>query len=132
MFAKTADIIDNLIASLCTEFTLTDEGDINGFLGIDVKHLSDGSYELMQPGFIDRIIKEVRLEDESKEHTTPAVSKLLSKDADGEACEYSWNYWKVIGMLNYLSATTWKDILFATHQCARFANKPMRVHEIAV
>ena len=28
MFAKTADIIDKLIASLRTEFTLTDEGDV--------------------------------------------------------------------------------------------------------
>ena len=96
MFAKTADIIENLIASLRTEFTLTDEGDVNGFLGIDVKNLSDGSYELTQPGFIDRIIKEVGLEDELKEHTTPAVSKLLSKDEDGylKATSYTGLYYK--------------------------------------
>ena len=106
-------IIDKLIASLHTEFMLTDEGDINGFLGIDVKNLPDGSYELMQSGFIDHIIKEVRLKDEYKYHATPAVLKLLSKDEDSEAHEYSWNYQIVIGMLNYLSTTTQKDILFA-------------------
>ena len=66
IFAKTADIINKLIASLHTDFTLTDEGDINGFLCIDVKNLPDGSFELKQPGFINSIIKEVRLKDESK------------------------------------------------------------------
>jgi len=35
-------------------------------------------------------------------------------------------------MLNYIAAMTQKDILFATHQCAHFSNRPMRVQEIAI
>ena len=124
--------IDGLIDSLCLDFNLTDEGDVSSFLGIDMKNLPDGSYELMQPGFIDQIIHKDGLELELKEHSTPVTTKLKSKDKDSEAWEYTWNYRKGIGMLNYLSATTQKDILFATHQCACFMNKPMRVHKIAV
>jgi len=125
IFAKTDDTIDGLIDSLCLDFNLTDEGDVSSFLGIDMKNLPDGSYELMQPGFIDQIIHKDGLELELKEHSTPVTTKLKSKDKDSEAWEYTWNYRKGIGMLNYLSATTQKDILFATHQCAHFVNKPM-------
>ena len=122
IFTKTDDIIDGLIESLCLDFNLTHEGEVSSFLGIDVKNLPNGSYELTQPGFINQIIHEVGIGLESKEHSTPVITKLISKDEDGEAWEYTWNYRKVMGMLNYLSATTQKDILFATHRCARFAN----------
>jgi len=45
-----------------SKMALANEVDISGFLGIDVKKLlPDGSYKLMQLGFIDHIIKEVRL-----------------------------------------------------------------------
>ena len=88
------------------DFNLTNEGDISSFLGIDVKNLPDGSYELMQPGFINQIIHKVGLELDLKEHSTPAITKPISKDEDGDAWEHTWNFRKVIGMLNYLSATT--------------------------
>ena len=58
--------------------------------------------------------------------------KLLSKDEDSEECKDSWNYWKVIGTLNYLSVMTEKNILFVIHQCVCFMNKPMWVHEITI
>ena len=89
IFAKTADIINKLIASLHTDFTLTDEGDINGFLCIDVKNLPDGSYELTQPRFIDCTIKEVRLKDESKEHAMP--------------CQQCWNYYPKMKMAKHVN-----------------------------
>ena len=49
---------------------------------------------------------------------TPAVYKeILFKDEDGPARKQDWNYRSLIGMLNYLAATTRPDILFAVHQC---------------
>ena len=38
----------------------------------------------------------------------------------------------VVGMLNYISNCTRPDILFATHQCARFSNDPKKSHETAI
>ena len=37
-------------------FTLTDEGDIDKFLGIEINHLDEKIFKISQPFMIDRII----------------------------------------------------------------------------
>lgn len=51
---------------------------------------------------------------------------------DGPERKQSWNYRSVIGMLNYLAASTRPDILYAVHQCARFSADPKLCHQRAV
>jgi len=46
----------------------------------------------MQPGFTDCIIKEVGLEEESKEHAMLALAKLITKDENGKIHETDWKY----------------------------------------
>jgi len=67
-----------------------------------------------------------------KVHATLALAKFITKDESGKLHEADWNYCKIIGMLNHLAAVTRKDILFATHQCAYFLNRPMRLHQISI
>jgi hypothetical protein len=54
LFAKNDEMISDLCKSLATEFLLIDEGDIKGFLGIQIDHRleSDGSITITmsQPG----------------------------------------------------------------------------------
>ena len=64
--------------------------------------------------------------------TTPTISLLLAKDKDGPDRKHSWNYRTLKGMLGYLQLTTRPDISMATHQCARFNNRPKLSHERAV
>ena len=48
-----------LLSSLCKsvpKFTLTDEGDIDKFLGIEITHLDDKRFKISQPFLIDRIV----------------------------------------------------------------------------
>jgi hypothetical protein len=35
-------------------------------------------------------------------------------------------------MMLYLAGSTWPDIAYAVHQCARFSHNPKRSHEIGV
>ena len=37
-------------------FILTDEGDVNKFLGIEITHNEDSSFEMSQPFLIERLI----------------------------------------------------------------------------
>jgi hypothetical protein len=46
--------------------------------------------------------------------------------------EHSWNYRSLIGMLNYLAASTRPDIAFVIHQCARFTTNLKRSHELVI
>ena len=46
LFARKPETLDNLITSLQQEFTLTDEGDVGAFLGLDIKRNEKGQLEL--------------------------------------------------------------------------------------
>jgi len=132
LFAKEDKLLDSFVLSLQSEFNLTCAGDVGAFLGIQFTRSSHGPLELTQPGLISKIVKECGLDEESKRHNTPAVTKLLSKDCSGPQREHSWNYRMIVGMLTYLSMSSRPDIAFAVHQCARFSSCPMRIHEIAI
>ncbi len=68
-----------------------------------------------------------------KLHKTPAILKqVLTKDTNVPIRKQDWDCQSAIGMLNYLAGCTQPDILFATHQCARFSSDPKFSHENAV
>ena len=135
IFGKNKEVADKVIHDLHKKFTLTEEGDVSSYLGVMVDiNQEDDSISLTQPYLIDRIIEELgEAISEANVKNTPSVYKeILHKDTDGPERKQSWNYRSVIGMLNYLSASTRPDILFAVHQCARFAADPKLSHERAV
>ena len=132
LFATDDSTLDIFVLSLQEEFVLTCDGDVGAFLGITIVRNAKGHLEFTQPGLIDKIIKECGLENDSKQHKTPAVTTILQRDADGAQREHSWKYRTLIGMLTYLSMSPRPDIAFAVHQCARFSTCPMRIHEITV
>ena len=138
IFCRDEKKIDAFVAELHSKFTLTDEGDVATYLGIDVKkrQRKDGlanelEYSLTQPHLTKRIIEFLALSD-SRIHTTPAEDKkLLDRDEEGPGRTYQWSYRSIMGMLNYLCGTR-PDLLFAVHQCARFCENPKLSHEKAV
>ena len=127
--------INNIIKSLKKDYNLTDEGDLNEYLGIKVERAKKGKARtLTQPTLIKRILKTVGLsEDREKGRPvrTPAT-KVLHKDVGGHARKLKWDYRSVIGMLNWLTRSTRPDILFAVSQVGRFMAFPKKSHEDAV
>ena len=127
------DLINKHIANLKDKgYTLTTEedGDMFGFLGIDVKQ-SGTSIELTQKGLIQKAINYVGLADGNSK-PTPAAANPLGADKHGEPFHEDWNYAAAIGMLLYVSSNTQPDIQFAVHQCARFTHNPKKSHGEAV
>ena len=122
--------IELLRASKPTSFSLAEESDVAGFLGILMNKTEEGT-ELKQTGLIDRILISLGLEDSSPKKT-PAEKIPLGKDEDGQQRQEGWNYRSVIGMMMYLATNSRPDIAFAVNQCCRFANNPKQSHEKAV
>lgn len=59
IISPSKDTINRLIASMQSgpeNFKLTDEGDVNKFLGVEITRIDDKSFELSQPFLIDRIV----------------------------------------------------------------------------
>ena len=71
------------------KFILTDEGDIDKFLGIEIRHVDDNKFELCQPFLIDRIANFLGLqnnewESNSNSRSTPVGKPILNKDLKGK------------------------------------------------
>ena len=133
--AEDEKVLNKLVTNFKKQgYTLTDEGTLTKYLGVDVKARASGGFELTQTFLIQRIIELLGLEGESKHNTKPTLAgkPLLNKDENGELRRNSWNYRQAIGMLTYLQGTTRPDIAMAVHQCARFSQDPKLLHERAV
>ena len=113
---------------------VTDEGDVQDFLGVNIDKQKDGTIKLSQPHLVDQILKDLNMSNDNvKTKETPAmVSKLLKRDEDGPEFDQSFHYRSIIGKLHYLEKGTRSDISYITHQCARFAERPKECHAKAI
>ena len=125
--------IDKCMSDLSSKFEITDEGDIDEYLGVKVTRLDDGRITLTQPHLIVSIIQDLGFKENTKGKDTPAPSTAnLNRDASGEDHNEQWDYRSVIGKLNFLEKSTRPDIAYAVHQCARYSSNPKASHASAV
>ena len=85
-------------------YVLTDEGDIDKFLGIKIKEITKNKYESSQPFLIERIVnllgfRQNQLDVCTKTKITPVGKPLLNKDLEGKPRKKDWKYSTAIGML---------------------------------
>ena len=86
------DHIDSLVESMKTgkeNFVLTDEGDINKFLGIEITQCDDKRFKVYQPFRIDRIVSLLNIDTtdygmETNTKPTTVGKPLLHKDLAGK------------------------------------------------
>ena len=61
------------------KFTLTDEGEIDKFLGIEITHLDDKRFKISQPFLIDRIVAYLSIDSNEYSIGTNSKSTPVSK-----------------------------------------------------
>ena len=119
--------------SLKQSFELTDEGDLQDYLGTQLTKHPDGWFELQQKKTTDNCLEMLGMGPTAKNvktHDTPAESsKILHANEDRANWKHVWNYRVVVGCLNYLQAMTRPDLAYSVHQCTRFCNNPKLLHE---
>ena len=131
--------IDATIALMKTKLKLTEEGDLNDFLGVNIER-KDGGFWLTQPHLINQILEALRLKKKgepiskhSKSRSTPMIStKILQKETDSPPFDNHFNYRSVIGKIAYLEKGTRPELAYACHQCSRYSSDPRKVHGEAV
>lgn len=127
--------IEQIIRDIrAAKLDITEEGDLQDFLGINIERRKDGTIHLTQPHLIDQILKELRLDKEgTKAKSTPAAcSKILGRHSESPDFDGAFDYRSVIGKLNYLERGTRSDIAYIVHQCARFTACPKVEHAEAL
>jgi hypothetical protein len=115
-------------------YVLIDEGEINKFLGIEIKEITRHKFELSQQFLIKRIVNLLGLgqnefDVQTKTKICPVGKPLLNKDLEGKPCKKGWKYCTAIGMLTYLQGNTRPEISMTTHQLAQFCQDLRLSHE---
>ncbi|GJS53939.1 retrovirus-related pol polyprotein from transposon TNT 1-94 [Tanacetum coccineum] len=115
------DMCDEFAKIMHDEFEMSMTGELNFFLGLQIKQMEDGIF-FNQSKYIKEMLKKFGLE-ESKPMKTPMSSDTkLTKDEECESVD-STKYRGMIGSLLYLTASR-PDVMFSVWLCARFQEAP--------
>ncbi|KAJ9548285.1 hypothetical protein OSB04_020828 [Centaurea solstitialis] len=130
IFGSTCPNFCDIFSKLMmTRYEMSMMGELNFFLGLQVKQLSAGIF-INQAKYIKDILKKYNLENAKIMKTPMSPSCALDSDPDGIAVDVT-PYRGMIGSLMYLTASR-PDIMFSTCLCARYQSKPKVSHLKAV
>ncbi|GJR93164.1 retrovirus-related pol polyprotein from transposon TNT 1-94 [Tanacetum coccineum] len=130
IFGSTSqNLCDDFAKIMHDEFEMSMMGELNFFLGLQIKQMEDGIF-FNQSKYIKEMLKKFRLED-SKPTKTPMSTEIKFTKDDEDDSVNSSNYRGMISSLLYLS-TSRPNIMFSICLCARFQENPKTTHLEAV
>nr|GEV99283.1 copia protein [Tanacetum cinerariifolium] len=115
------DLCDDFSKIMHDEFEMSMMGELNFFLGLQIKQLEDGIF-FNQSKYIKEMLKKFGLEDSKPIRTPMSFEIKLTRDKDRESVNDT-KYRGMIGSLLYLMASR-SDIMFSVCLCARFKEDP--------
>jgi len=111
------------------EFEMSMIGELNYFLGLQVKQTAEGIF-ISQSKYARDLVKRFGLDGKSHARTPMSTSVKISSDLVGKSIDPSL-YRSMIGSIMYLTASR-PDIAFSVGVCARFQANPKESHLTAV
>ncbi|KAJ1684899.1 hypothetical protein LUZ63_016289 [Rhynchospora breviuscula] len=111
------------------EFEMSMMGELNFFLGLQIKQLQDGIF-ISQTKYAKELIKKFGVEDSKSLDTPMEKSANIDADEKGKPIDITL-YRGIIGSLFYLTAGR-PDIMYAVCLCARYQANPKESHHKAV
>ena len=130
IFGSTCqDLCDDFSKIMHDEFEMSMMGELNFFLGLQIKQLEDGIF-FNQSKYIRDMLGKFGLEDSKPIKTPMSTETKLVKDEESESVDNT-KYRGMIGSLLYLTASR-PDIMFSVCLCARFQEDPKTIHLEAV
>ncbi|CAH9056104.1 unnamed protein product, partial [Cuscuta epithymum] len=122
--------IQNLIQKLHSSFSLKHLGDIDFFLGIEVRKLGDGSLHLSQTKYVRDLLYQTGMLD-SKGVKTPMISSCKLTNTGSPCLPDPSTYRSVVGTLQYATLTR-PEISYAVNKVCQFMAAPLQEHWKAV
>ncbi|KAI3769842.1 hypothetical protein L6452_00956 [Arctium lappa] len=119
----------NFANLMVSRFQMNLMGEMNFFLGLQVKQFSTGIF-INQSKYIRDILRKFQMENSKPIGTPMAPGTKIGSDPSGKAVDIR-TYRGMIGSLMYLTSTR-PDIMFSTCLCARYQANPKEIHLSAV
>ncbi|KAJ1696040.1 hypothetical protein LUZ63_012738 [Rhynchospora breviuscula] len=130
IFGSTnATLAQEFSSLMSSEFEMSMMGELNFFLGLQIKQLQDGIF-ISQIKYAKELIKKFGVEDSKSLDTPMGKSANIDADEKGKPMDITL-YRGIIGSLLYLTASR-ADIMYAVCLCARYQANPKDSHHKAV
>ncbi|GAU31266.1 hypothetical protein TSUD_153410 [Trifolium subterraneum] len=130
IIGSSPTLVQHLVDKLDAVFSLKQLGDLDYFLGIEVKHLKDGSLLLTQTKYIKDLLVKTNMFDCNPIATPMMSSCKLSKVGSDNVADATL-YRSVVGSLQYATITR-PEISFAVNKVCQFMPTPLESHWAAV
>lgn len=114
--------IQEIYNCLKKEFEMTDLGDLNYFLGLEV-HREDGKYSVSLEGYIERVADRFGLRD-AKAAKTPMDEVFVKVETESVALQESTTYRSLVGALLYIAVCARPDIAVSASLLGRRVASP--------
>ena len=122
--------IKSLVTKLNSEFSLKDLGNLDYFLGIEVRHQPNGALILAQSKYIRDLLTKTRM-DEANSISSPMVGGCKLTKSGYESFSDPILYRSVVGALQYATITR-PEISFPVNKVCQFMSDPTEQHWAAV
>ncbi|KAL5537917.1 hypothetical protein UlMin_045747 [Ulmus minor] len=130
IFGSTCELkVKEFIDIMSSEFEMSMVGELNYFLGLQVKQKDDGMF-ITQSKYAKNLVKKFGLENAKIYNSPMSTTIKISKDDSGISID-SKLYRSMIGSLLYLTASR-PDLCYSVGVCARFQSDPKESHLQAV
>jgi hypothetical protein len=113
-------------------FNIEDQGHPADYVGISIKKHRNDFNEFTQCALIDSIIEDMGISNSKTKPVPAKVSLQLHAFKNEQVFDLDFNYRSVVSKLNYLAQTTCPDIMYATHQNAKYSSDPRQLHGKAI
>jgi len=127
--SPNAALAEEFSSLMSSEFEMSMMGELNFFLGLQIKQLVDGTF-VSQTKYAKELIKKFGMIESNTSKTPMATNANLDSDPNGTSVDIT-QYRAMIGSLLYLTASR-PDIMFAVCLCARYQANPKELHLKAV
>ena len=127
--ATNENMCKEFAKSMQGEFEMSMMGELNFFLGLQIKQSSEGTF-INQAKYTKELLKRFGMIEAKPLGTPMGTSIKLDKDENGKNVDEKL-YRGMIGSLLYLTASR-PDIMFSVCICARFQSCPKESHLVAV
>ena len=127
--ATNVSLCEEFAKSMHNEFEMSMMGELNFFLGLQIKQLKEGTF-INQAKYIRDLLKKFSLEEVKAKNTPMGLSIKLDMDEKGKSVDQT-KYRDMIGSLLYLTASR-PNIMYSVCLCSRFQACPKESRLIAV
>ncbi|XP_019423040.1 PREDICTED: uncharacterized protein LOC109332510 [Lupinus angustifolius] len=123
---SSPSMVSKVIKDLSTTFSLNQLGKLDYFLGIEVKHISDGTLLMSQIKYISNLLTRANM-DTTKPMPSPMASNCKLSQEGNDLFEDPTFYRSIVGALQYATVTR-SDIAFSVNKVCQILGKPLQSH----